>query len=237
MYDDSHKHSKETSMRVTKKEIIKKVNANLIHHLEFLYTHETEVIENEKLLNHCRFDVMAKYIYAEHYRNRYDLEWAKEVYREHLRVWGGFVEVDLSGKDSFEKYVESFNKLLDSFEENGFDENISLLPVGDNGIIIDGSHRAAACLAYNVNPKVAIFRHKERCYSSQFFYSRGLNKIYLDSMATEYAKLSKACYIVCLFPIGISRKREVDEILSNYGSIVYEKQVHFYNNGPVNIIA
>lgn len=237
MYDDSYRYSKGTSMRVTKKEVIKKINANLIHHLEFLETHEIEVIENEKLLDHCRFDVMAKYIYAKHYRNRYDLEWAKEVYREHLRVWGDFVEVDLSGKDNFGKYIESFNKLLDSFDKNGFDENISLLPVGDNGIIIDGSHRVAACLAYNENPKTVIFKHKEACYKSQFFHSRGLSEIYLDSMATEYAKLSKACYIVCLFPIGISKKRVVDQILSSYGSIVYEKQVHFFNYGPVNIIA
>lgn len=224
-------------MLIDRKELIKNINTNLIHHLDFHDKHEVDVVDSGKLLSPHRFDVMAKYVYAKHYKNRYDMGWVTEVYREHLRVWGGGVEGDLSGKDDFEKYLSSFNNLLKSVEKNGFSEKKGLLPIGKNGIIVDGAHRAAACLAYNVNPYVVHFDHSEASYSSAFFKGRGLKEIYLDAMAVEYVKLSGATYIVCLFPISLSGKADVERILADYGSIVYEKQVFLNNFGPVNFIA
>ena len=114
---------------ISKVEVIHRVNPHLLNILPFETEHERYLLPPESFLSHRRFDVMAKYIYAKHRENDLALDWARNIYKEHLKVWGGFVEGDGSGKDSFEKYLNSFNSLLDSIK-NAFNENISVLPVG-----------------------------------------------------------------------------------------------------------
>ena len=224
-------------MKLSREEVVRRVNAHLIQHLRFEASHEVKVVSPLSLLSAHRFDVLAKYIYAKHRRLGNDLSWAISLYRAHLEVWGGFEELDGSGKNSFEKYLQAFNSTLDQVERKGFDTKESILPVGRRGQIIDGAHRLASCIAHGIEPTVVIFDHDEERYSADSFSNMGLSEVYLDAMAVEYAKLKPQCHIVCLFPKAISRVNDVRKTLEQYGSVVYEKAILFENNGPINLIA
>jgi len=224
-------------MKEKKQNLIRKVNAQLIHHLKFEEEQEIELLDFNRLANPARFDVIIKYLYAKAYRCGYDLKFATNAYREHLKAWGGFVENDLTGKDSFEKYLIAFNQLLDSVAADGFDREKSYLPVGEGGIVIDGAHRSAACLAYQSDPTVVKFEHAEAIYDSKFFKKLGVSQKYLDAAAIEYAKLNTNTYMVCLFPIGGHKRAQVENVLDEYGVIVYDQKIPLFNFGPVNAIA
>ena len=224
-------------MKIKKQNLIRKVNAQLIHHLQFEEEHEIDELPFRKLINPARFDVIIKYLYAKAYMNSFDLKFATDAYKEHLKVWCGFVEGDLTGKDSFEKYLTAFNQLLDSVALDGFDKEKSYLPVGSNGIVIDGSHRAAACIAYQSDPLIVKFDHPEATYDAAFFKGIGVSQVYLDAAAIEYAKINTNTYVVCLFPVGVHKRVQVESVLSEYGITVYDKEIPLYNFGPVNAIA
>lgn len=219
---------------LAKKKVIEKVNPHLLNLLPFEAEHETFLLDPECLLSPNRLDVMAKYIYAQHRERGVALDWAISLYREHLRVWGGFVEGDGSGKDSFEKYLAVFDTILDSIK-SAFDENISVLPVGEGMEIIDGSHRSAACLLYGKPSVAAKFSHVPAIYDSQYFSNRGLSEDHLDQMALQYCRLNSAIFIVCVFPVALGKKEELESILLDYGHICNEKEIFFRKYGPQNL--
>ena len=70
------------------------------------------------------------------------------------------------------------DRIIDSVKENGFDEAVSLVPVGKDGVLLDGSHRCAACAYFNKNIKVIYFDFLERNFNFTFFLERGLKHCY-----------------------------------------------------------
>jgi hypothetical protein len=123
----------------------------------------------------------------------------------------------------------------------GFDSEKSVLPVvpGHN-ILIDGGHRLGTALALGIpvaceyiNLQIA----NNSQYSAEFFkkvLSPGLAEEYLDAMALEYATLKGNTYIVSLFPIGNAKYADVKKILSDFGAIIYEKELYLNKYGPRN---
>ena len=184
-----------------------------------------------ELLTPYRFDVMAKYIYADLREKKAKCPWGKEIYAEHLRVWNNFKEAT-PRKTCLADFINAFNATLDSIKKNNFDPNISVIPIGTRSLI-DGAHRTTTCLLYNkditcrINPKQA--GHN---FSSSYFKQRGLRKKYLDAMALQYCKLKNNCHMVIVFPSATGKNKEIKNILKQHGTIVYKKKLTLSNNGP-----
>ena len=100
-----------------------------------------------------RIDLMAKWIYIYHREKNLNMESARELYMHHIEAFsnGTFIEPGTEDKNSIEKYFDEFDRIIDSVKENGFDEAVSLVPVGKDGVLLDGSHRCAACAYFNKN--------------------------------------------------------------------------------------
>ena len=105
-------------------------------------------LENpNKYLTSNRFDVVAKILYAKHYKLDVATNWAEKIYHDHLWAWnkGDVHECDGS-KNNFSDFKKNYNQLLNSLINNGFDETISKIPVA-NREIVNGAHRLGACIA------------------------------------------------------------------------------------------
>ncbi|OGA55747.1 MAG: hypothetical protein A3G81_19490 [Betaproteobacteria bacterium RIFCSPLOWO2_12_FULL_65_14] len=212
------------------------LNPHLLGILKIEARHQAMRLPATRLLAPERLDVMAKYIYASQWRAGGRAAWGRRVYAEHLRVWNAFDEGDASGKRSLEDFRESFDRLLQSFAEGGFDERCGLIPVGSDDVIIDGSHRLAAALAFDSPVKAVCFDTQPAEYGHEFFMGRGLDADVLDDMALQYCRLDGRVRVAVLFPVAHGRHEEVLSILRGCGPCVAQKPVTVTRQGRANLI-
>lgn len=212
------------------------LNPHLLGILKIEARHQAMRLPATRLLAPERLDVMAKYIYASQWRAGGRAAWGRRVYAEHLRVWNAFDEGDASGKRSLEDFRESFDRLLQSFAEGGFDERRGLIPVGSDDVIIDGSHRLAAALAFDSPVKAVCFDTQPAEYGHEFFMGRGLDADVLDDMALQYCRRDGRVRVAVLFPVARGRHEEVLSILRGCGPCVAQKRVTVTRQGRANLI-
>lgn len=130
----------------------------------------------EKLISHYRYDVYVKYFYVKNYieNNKYKL--AKKIYLSHIEAFNNFMEPDGSKKNK-QDFIDNFNKLIGSIRKKGFSETI--IPISKTGIPIDGSHRLAICLYFNIKVSFVVFDLLDGKYDRDFFCERGMKKSYI----------------------------------------------------------
>jgi len=194
-----------------------------------------------KLLNHNRFDVAAKHLYARHRENNYDTLFGKDVYENHLGVWNNFNELDNPNKDCYEDFEYEFDRILDSIKETGFDSSLGTLPITEHMSLLNGGHRLAASILYDKEVECHIAEslgEGQLDCSSHYFRSKGLSPFYLDSMAVEYASMDEDTKVITIFPSATIQNKmgEVLNILEKHCEIIHVKQFPHKNIGPLNII-
>ena len=155
------------------------------HHLK---DHQGKVITlpARELLTHNRFDVFAKLWYIRHRNDKPTL--AKRVYLESLRSlvphgkeWGKEKE-----KNSFSSHIKDYDKLIDSISQGGYDDSVSLVPVGEDNILLDGAHRTAALAYYGKDVTICKFDTvKGDLYGYSYFRERGISALVERIIARE----------------------------------------------------
>lgn len=188
-----------------------------------------------------RFDLMAKWIYIDAREKGIDMTSAIRVYRDNITSFscGTFLEPGMDGKDSFQKYVEDFNRLIDDVKKNGFDESISIIPVGENDRIFDGAHRVATAAYYDKNVTIIRFPDKKPVYDYNYKYFRKyiMCDINMALMARQYAYLKDNCYFACIWPVADrTRIDEAEAIIQRVGEVVYSQEVFLTYEGMRNFM-
>ena len=223
-------------------ETIKKINPHILQFLQMKNKAMTVTKEPKLLLTSNRFDLIAKYIYARFLDSQIDSNWGLRLYCEHIRAFNNFQEPGSVNKIGQDVFIATFNSILKSIKENGFDEEGFIIPVLDKNLILDGAHRTAACLLYNKEVAclpVDLISSVDRegfKYNYSYFREKGLSNLYSDAIALEYCKLKSNTYVVTVFPSAVGKDEQVKKVIQEYGEIIYEKSVHLFNEGPVNLI-
>lgn len=197
-------------------------------------------LKAKELLSTTRFDLIVKYLYAKSYKKGYETDYFLEMYKHHLKIWNGFKEYNNPKKNSFESFKTIFEEIIDDVTENGFNENISTIPVVDKKIL-NGSHRVASSLLNN---------NEITCFSGvngrdgqlecgwKFFQKLGIKNEYADRVALEYAKLKENTHIVTIFPTATSKGNidKVEKILSSFTKVFYKKNIKLTKLGGFNLM-
>lgn len=188
-----------------------------------------------------RFDLMAKWIYIDAREKGLDMSYAIRVYKDNINSFscGTFFEPGSENKDSFQKYLNDFDALIDEIKGNGFDANKSLIPVGDNDRIFDGSHRVATAAYYDKNVSIIRFPGKRPNYDYDYRYFRKyiMNDFNMGYMAIQYAHLIDNCFFACIWPVADrSKVEEAEELLKRLGAIVYSQDVYLTHEGMRNFM-
>jgi FkbM family methyltransferase len=220
---------------LSKPEVIKSVNSHLLTLLPFQEEHEIDELPATDLLCSERFDVMSKYIYAKLTLLNVASDWRLQVYSDLQKIFG-FKEGDGSGKNSRSDYLNKFDEILNSIKTDGFKKEMGFLPIGNNNILIDGSHRLAASLLFNRHVPVIKFDIEPARYDYGYFLKRGLAPEIADSMALEFCRICLNMVIAVVFPVAEGKDDEIQSILKDYGQIAYEKQIVFSELGRHNLI-
>lgn len=172
--------------------------------------YQIEEISARDLLTPQRFDLFAKLFYI---RNReQNKEQALRVYIEHIKAFNpDFCEPGRDDKVSLDDFISVFNNLIMHFKGHDFDPEKSLIPVSEDGVILDGAHRVAALAFWGKKVTVVKFNgvSPKGTFDYNYFKYRGLTSSTADLIASEILNWKTGLYVACLWPrMGKSLEKE-----------------------------
>jgi len=215
------------------KGLINKVIYNKLQDGKYLIKRENPI----KFLTAKRFDLIAKLIYIKYKESNIQSNFAKELYLKHIEVFNGFYEADGSNKTGKLEFLKSFDLLINSVKENGFDID-TVIPVNKKCILLDGAHRVATCLYFSEDIHYVNLEIESKVFDYNYFLNSGLDSFYLDEMALEYINIKpKDLYLVFIWPTsGGKHENDLKKIFNKYGDVVYRKNISLTKRGSVNLI-
>lgn len=211
------------------------------YHIDMNLSYEISEIPARELITYNRFDLMAKWLYIDDKEKGLTAGCGYQVYYDNIHAFSGgsFLEPGTDEKDSFARYTEDLDRLIGEMKEMGFDASKSLIPLGMNDDVIDGSHRVSTAAYYD--KKVAVIRFPElkrvNDYDYAFFRKYLMSDVSMGYMAIQYAHLKDNCYMACVWPrADIDRMDEVESKLKSIGHIVYAQDVYLTYRGMCNLM-
>ena len=159
---------------------------NLISHRNKIIVYSTNPIN---LLSKYRFDIFVKYYYVKSYIENYDLKEAKKIYLSHIKAFNNFHEPDVR-KNNAKDFIIKFNSLIENIKScKNLDKTI--IPISTTGIPIDGAHRIAIALYFDLKIQYCVFDLLDGKYDEIFFLQRGMPYKYVQEIKDLSKKILK----------------------------------------------
>ena len=179
---------KEISLKELQKLLDNNYIFNLIEHREKIYVYKTKA---QNLLSKYRYDIFIKYYYVKAYLENENVEEATRVYLSHIKAFNNFHEPDKRKNNEID-FIDSFNQLINDVKDLGSIDK-TIVPVSTTGIPVDGAHRIAIALYFDLEINYAVFDLLDGKYDKKFFIQRGMpfeyikkvNKLLRDIMITK----------------------------------------------------
>lgn len=128
------------------------------------------------LIDEKRMDIVVRYIYAKAFLENKGMDRVKKLYRKLIYAVNRGEEPltnsshayfsDYTQKKGLEEFEKSFQELLISMKEKGFQKEY-FIPLGADGKLLNGAHRLAAALALGINVWTVKF---ELLQGNKFFF-------------------------------------------------------------------
>lgn len=192
-------------------------------------------VKASTLLVPQRIDLLIKLLYVEAKVTGYGLDYALNVYINHIHAITAFKDEEngQADKNNIDAFVKTFDSLISEIKENGFDATKSVIPISSDNIILDGAHRLACCIYFNIPVSVTKIEHvglsKEivpPIYDWKYFKRYLLEQNILDTAARQYIKyINNNIYIACLWPKAsdVAKRQNAIELIKKEYHIVYIK--------------
>ncbi len=211
------------------------------YHIDMNRSYEICAIPARKLITYDRFDLMAKWMYIDGREKGLTSGSGCEVYYDNINAFscGRFLEPGMGDKDSFEKYVHDLERMIEEVKGKGFDASKSLIPIGENDVMVDGSHRVSTAAYYGKEVMAIRFPELKRFNTYDYVYFRKylMSDVSMGYMAIQYARLKKNCYMACLWPrADADQIGEAESRLRTAGPIVYAQEVYLTYRGICNLM-
>jgi hypothetical protein len=203
----------------------------------------------ELLLHPERIDLIPRFIYVKQRMQGVSQATARRVYLRNVFSLAAHDEVhdpialDQTGVETItpsrgrvEDYLDSFDALIKSMQRDGFDPQRSVIPVGHNGVALDGGHRIAAA-AYLGIPvwTVDVDWHFSR--DLEYFTRYGRAEAVADEIALNYVRIDPLAAIVTVFPVAHGEDAYVERELRTLGSIVHKKEIRLQRRAATMLLA
>ena len=179
-----------------------------------------------KLLVPEILEIVVKYLYVKSVIENKDVDFFTDLYRRHIYYRTGGVE---DAKATVDDYVKSFNILIASMRTAGFDRNYPIPVSTQNGIILDGSHRLACALFFDIHPYVEFIEgRKGNIWDYWWFEQHGFSKRELDLMLRTYIEL-KPQNVIAIILWGPVKKywAEIQSYISAFHKIIAARDFLF----------
>lgn len=168
---------KEISLKELQKLLDNNYIFNLIEHREKINIYKTKA---QNLLSKYRFDIFIEYYYVKAYMKNENVEEATRIYLSHIKAFNNFHEPDKRKNNEID-FIESFNKLINDVKDLGSIDK-TIVPVSTTGIPVDGAHRIAIALYFDLEINYAVFDLLDGKYDKEFFIQRGMPFEYIKKV-------------------------------------------------------
>jgi len=196
--------------------------------------YKLETIDARQLLTYNRFDLSFKLMFLK--MVGLDAKFAQEAYEEHIRALslGKFKEPGNSKKNNIDEYLKAFENIFSNIKKNGFNKEISVIPLSVNGYIANGSHRVASSIILDKKIDCVNIATIDNIYDYKFFYQRGVPQTMMDASACEFIENSKNVFLAVIWPTAVGKDNQINQLIKN---VVYEKNVKLNINGAHNLLS
>lgn len=193
------------------------------------------------LLTRNRIDLVPKILFINAVSNSRDSLFLRNLYKTTLRIMtnGKLSEPGNNQKNNFDDYVRDFNRLFDSLIYIGFDSSLSVIPVGSNNVILDGSHRIAASILLGYDVPIYKFKNISVEFNKRYFKRNLMGEDDIDFVIQNYYFLKKNILIGCLWPTAYDSLYLFHDLIKQHGlltNLVDTKEVRLNFNGHLNLI-
>ncbi|MFC1772743.1 hypothetical protein ACFL3A_05260 [Pseudomonadota bacterium] len=197
---------------------------------------KVEETQKRLSLTHNRFDLAFKLYFLPLLESASYSDYRRACYKNHIKAFsfGSFAEPGNLEKNSYEKYEDVFRRLLHDIKRSGFDGAKSLIPLAEDGSILNGAHRTS--IAIYLNKAVSVFQTKlpPVNYDYKHFKKRGVPTDMLDCVAQTFIEHDKNCFLAFVWPAAQGFDDDIETIFSR---IAYKKNVSLNYNGAHNLLS
>ena len=199
-------------------------------------TANTEIKHKELELTHNRFDLAFKLYFLQALDMEQSSDYRELCYKQHIKAFseGTYSEPNNPEKNSYQQFKIIFETLFNSIKIDGFDANKSLIPLAQDGSILNGAHRTAATIFFAQSASVLQTQLPPRIFDYLYFKQRGVPTAMLDAVAQTFIEYDPKCFLAIIWPAANGHDSEVEKILAH---VVYKKSVKLNYNGAHNILA
>ncbi len=123
-------------------------------------------------------DIIVKYLYVKSYTQKKSLNKYEKMYQK--------MQMNRIGSCN----IKEFNKIIDSFEKEGFKKEYPI-PINRNKQLLNGSHRLACSLYFNINPYVVEIDKEDHEYNIKWFKENGFSNDEIEEIIETKEELVK----------------------------------------------
>ena len=168
------------------------------------YKSELSKISPKEMLRAERLDLIVRYLLAKDMiqgiENKANLSlYARMILARNGASEGGDYFSDYT-REGTSEYIKALKTMCVDMKENGFDKS-KFIPVGQNGVLLNGSHRTAAALALKEDIWIKYYQDQNGNvnFGIQWFEENGFNIEDKIRILRGYADLYEHCGIMLLF--------------------------------------
>ncbi|HCT91791.1 MAG TPA: hypothetical protein DF613_10515, partial [Lachnospiraceae bacterium] len=171
---------------------------------QFGVTEELKNISPRDMLHCYRLDLAVRYLLSKDIVFGVENPANVSLYSRMILIRSGAYEDDPyyfdSKRDGTKGYIEATKKLCKKMKKSGFAQE-GYIPIGDNGVFLNGAHRIASALALEENIWTSKFTgQKGRTdFTMEWFEENGFNTDDKIRILRAYADLYENCGVILLF--------------------------------------
>lgn len=202
---------------------------------EFGISGELEKISPRKMLHYYRLDLAVRYLLVKDIvfgiENTDNLSLYSRMILARTNAYENDAYYNDSKRNGTKEYIEAVKKLCKSIRENGFSKD-GYVPVGTNGVFLNGSHRIAVSLALEEDIWVSHFEVKDgnTDFSMKWFEENGFSTEDKIRILRAYADLYENCGILLLFAPCMEQWRYLEKQISKEMTVVGTVDLDFSDN-------
>lgn len=177
-----------------------------------------------------RYDIIVRYLAIEYYHGKNDC--GLNLYQKMQKA--------RKGDDYSETSYHKFEKLIESFEENGYDQS-SYIILGENFGIIDGSHRIAMAIYYGIRniPVKILAATRNVDYSIDWFMIHGFSSEEIDiirNKASEIKEKVQAYFSCVIWAPAVFCAEDIIRDMSIFGNVLSVKRHVYTEEGYQKVV-
>lgn len=190
-------------------------------------------VDPQTLVSALRLDLGFKLLYLDNFEK--SPEYANHIYNLEIAAQTKYEMVDPDNIqiNSLNKFKNKYAALANSIHENGFDPEVSLIPLSCNNVPINGSHRLSLAIKKRTQVDVVLTELPNMIIDYRVYDSRRVPAESIEAASYRLLKEMKDLYCAILWPSGKSNWTQTSSLFSN---VIYEKTLSLSDIGQQNIL-